>query len=87
MDTKYLSYILTIAKKENMTKAAEELFVSQSTLSPVSYTHLDVYKRQGIFNNHKSCQQFGDAGRNLLLVYVLGKQHGPGIHIHDNACL
>ena len=33
MDTKYLSYILTIAKKENMTKAAEELFVSQSTLS------------------------------------------------------
>lgn len=33
MDTHYLTYILTIAKKENMTKAAEELFVSQSTLS------------------------------------------------------
>ncbi|WP_077611903.1 LysR family transcriptional regulator [Clostridium sp. Marseille-P2415] len=33
MDTRYLSYILTIAKKENMTKAAEELYVSQSTLS------------------------------------------------------
>ncbi len=33
MDTKYLTYILTIAKKENMTKAAEELYVSQSTLS------------------------------------------------------
>ena len=33
MDTRYLTYILTIAKKENMTKAAEELFVSQSTLS------------------------------------------------------
>ncbi|MEY8352767.1 LysR family transcriptional regulator [Lachnospiraceae bacterium 54-53] len=33
MDTRYLSYILTIAKKENMTKAAEELSVSQSTLS------------------------------------------------------
>lgn len=33
MDTHYLSYVLTIAKKENMTKAAEELFVSQSTLS------------------------------------------------------
>lgn len=33
MDTKYLTYILTIAKKQNMTKAAEELFVSQSSLS------------------------------------------------------
>lgn len=33
MDTRYLSYILTIAQKENMTKAAEELYVSQSTLS------------------------------------------------------
>ncbi len=33
MDTRYLSYILTIAQKQNMTKAAEELFVSQSTLS------------------------------------------------------
>lgn len=33
MDIRYLNYILTIAEKENMTKAAEELFVSQSTLS------------------------------------------------------
>lgn len=33
MDIKYLNYILTIAKKRNMTKAAEELFVSQSSLS------------------------------------------------------
>lgn len=33
MDTKYLTYILAIAKKQNMTKAAEELFVSQSSLS------------------------------------------------------
>jgi LysR family transcriptional activator of glutamate synthase operon len=33
MDTRYLNYVLTIAKKENMTKAAEELYVSQSTLS------------------------------------------------------
>lgn len=33
MDTRYLSYILTIARKKNMTKAAEELFVSQSSLS------------------------------------------------------
>ena len=33
MDTRYLTYILTIARKKNMTKAAEELFVSQSSLS------------------------------------------------------
>lgn len=33
MDTKHLAYILTIAKKKNMTKAAEELYVSQSSLS------------------------------------------------------
>ena len=33
MDVKYLNYILTIAQRKNMTKAAEELFVSQSSLS------------------------------------------------------
>lgn len=33
MDTKYLKYVLTIARKKNMTKAAEELYVSQSSLS------------------------------------------------------
>jgi len=33
LDTKYLAYILAIARKKNMTKAAEELFVSQSSLS------------------------------------------------------
>lgn len=33
MDVKYLKYILTIARRRNMTKAAEELFVSQSSLS------------------------------------------------------
>lgn len=33
MDTRHLKYILTIAKKQNMTKAAEELYVSQSSLS------------------------------------------------------
>ena len=33
MDTHYLNYILTIAEKRNMTKAAQELFVSQSSLS------------------------------------------------------
>lgn len=33
MDTKYLEYIITIAEEKNMTKAAEKLFVSQSSLS------------------------------------------------------
>lgn len=33
MDVKYLEYILAIAQKKNMTKAAKELFVSQSSLS------------------------------------------------------
>ena len=33
MDTRHLQYILTIAQKQNMTKAAEELFISQSSLS------------------------------------------------------
>ena len=33
LDVKYLNYIITIAKKKNMTKAAEELYVSQSSLS------------------------------------------------------
>ena len=33
MDVHYLHYIVTIAKKKNMTQAANELYVTQSTLS------------------------------------------------------
>lgn len=33
MDTRHLEYVLAIARKQNMTKAAEELYVSQSSLS------------------------------------------------------
>ena len=33
MDTRYLTYILTIAEEKNMTKAAKKLYVSQSSLS------------------------------------------------------
>lgn len=33
MDTRHLQYIVTIAQRQNMTKAAEELYVSQSSLS------------------------------------------------------
>lgn len=33
MDTRHLKYFITIAQKGNMTKAADELYVSQSSLS------------------------------------------------------
>ena len=33
MDTRYLTYILTIAEERNMTRAAKKLYVSQSSLS------------------------------------------------------
>ena len=33
LDTKYLTYILAIAERKNMTKAADDLHVSQSSLS------------------------------------------------------
>lgn len=44
IDTKYLTYILTIAGKQNMTKAAEELFVSQSSLSQYLATLIPRFK-------------------------------------------
>lgn len=33
MDVKHLEYIIEIAEQKNMTKSAENLFVSQSSLS------------------------------------------------------
>ena len=33
MDTRYLEYIVEIDKQRNITKAAKELYVSQSSLS------------------------------------------------------
>lgn len=36
MDVRYLNYILTIAERQNMTKAAEELYVSQSSSASTS---------------------------------------------------
>ena len=40
MDLKQLEYIIAIADYGNITKAAEALFITQSGLNPVSYTHL-----------------------------------------------
>ena len=41
MEIRVLRYFLMVAREENITKAAELLHIT-----PVSYTHLDVYKRQ-----------------------------------------
>ena len=59
MNLRDLRYLIALADLRHFGKAAEACFVSQPTLStqirkleeelgvvPVSYTHLDVYKRQ-----------------------------------------
>ena len=61
MTVQQLKYILKVAEVGSITEAAKLLFISQPSLSnsiketekeagitifPVSYTHLDVYKRQ-----------------------------------------
>ena len=42
MEIRVLRYFFAVAREESITKAAEVLHITQ----PVSYTHLDVYKRQ-----------------------------------------
>ena len=53
MTLQQLHQVITIADSGSMNEAAKKLFISQPSLSatvkelePVSYTHLDVYKRQ-----------------------------------------
>ena len=46
MTMQQLKYFLDASKSLNFTKTAEAFFISQSAVTPVSYTHLDVYKRQ-----------------------------------------
>ena len=42
----HLKYAVEIEKTGSITKAAENLYMGQPNLSPVSYKHLDVYTRQ-----------------------------------------
>ena len=49
-----------------------ELPNGHKVLAPVSYTHLDVYKRQGLYEDHIPCS--GSALRRVLWqVYILKK--------------
>lgn len=62
MDTKYLQYILTIAKRKNMTKAAEELYVSQSSLSQY-LSKLEGELNTPLFYRNKGCLTLTPAGQ------------------------
>ena len=51
MELEQLRQLEAIASNGTLSKAAEQMHLSQSALSrsiPVSYTHLDVYKRQAL---------------------------------------
>ena len=45
----YYKIFYYVAKYHNFTKAAQALNNSQPNITPVSYTHLDVYKRQALY--------------------------------------
>lgn len=77
LDTKYLTYILTIAKKQNMTKAAEELFVSQSSLSQY-LSKLENELGTALFYRSKGCLTLTPAGE----LYVRAAEEV--VHIKDN---
>ncbi len=53
MDIKYLEYIIEIAEQKNMTKAAENLFVSQSSLSQY-LSKLEAELETPLFNRAKN---------------------------------
>lgn len=77
MDTKYLTYILAIAKKKNMTKAAEELFVSQSSLSQY-LSKLETELGTPLFYRSKGSLSLTPAGQ----LYVNAAQEV--LHIKDH---
>lgn len=61
MDVKYLNYILAIASRKNMTKAAEDLFVSQSSLSQY-LSHLEQKLGTPLFTRSKNELSLTPAG-------------------------
>ncbi len=77
MDTKYLTYILMIAKKQNMTKAAEELYVSQSSLSQY-LSKLENEIGTPLFYRSKGSLSLTPAGE----LYVAAAE--KVVHIKDN---
>ena len=46
VDWEYYKIFYYVAKYQNFTRAARVLGNNQPNITPVSYTHLDVYKRQ-----------------------------------------
>lgn len=64
MDFKQLTYIITIAEEHNLTKAAERLFVSQSTLS----LYLNKLERElgvALFTRNKNRLTITPEGRRI----------------------
>ena len=62
MDVHYLHYIVTIAKKKNMTQAANELYVTQSTLSQY-LSKLEAELGTPLFYRHKNTFVLTPAGK------------------------
>lgn len=72
MDTKYLNYIVALAKRKNMTKAAEELYISQSSLSQyLSKLEQELgtplfIRSKGEMNLTPAGQLYIDAAQNII---------------------
>ena len=68
MELLHLKYFIRVAERNNISKAAAEFHVVSSAVSnhikaleqelgAVSYTHLDVYKRQAVDGRHNGKSQ------------------------------
>ena len=74
MDTKYLEYIISIADHQSMTKAAQELYVSQSSLSQyLSKLEKELgcplfYRSKGSLTLTGAGQMYVDAAREVLRI-------------------
>ena len=50
MTLRQIRHFIAVAVTCSISAAAQTVFIAQSTLTPVSYTHLDVYKGQRIMS-------------------------------------